>query len=731
MDGYGLLAGLLGGYAQGRQLRQNRDIRQAQIKRQVVQDAYTRAHQAKMEDYAARRLKLAENPIRNLDPAAGTNFDRTIADINKYYQDWHTRLGKAGTIDNIQAILNEGTDALPGFRARIQSNIDRWGKDIGYEGADPDMFLQPMHGMRTKYDPATGRYSYVDKDEFRRTYAPKTISDADMAYVRSQQDAIRKTISNPEQQRTAMAAVKQGLIAKYGEDAANAAIPFLPLDDVPIGQYQTFVPKEGGYQPYTPEAGFQLPTNINPAIGQSTDTSSIRRILDPAKLAAQFGADAPDPFASEAAKRAYEDARYNAPQSLGTIEPVNINPIKGQFNFAPRFRPSVINAPENYADRDKEFRRAFMSRVMSGPAAGKTEEEVGLGMLVQTFQRQNPNFNPFKNAEDARKILSLVSPKDADMFHRVVAGVANEGGYERQEGKTETLPLTSKYELTPYESTNAADAAGKLSDQRVIESKTLLPLRAQNIESQIKERNNQETQRRWQRWWEQYKFSDISKRGWAQIGISQGNLDLNRLREQFNERITNHRVTNEDVKLVQSLYKHMDNEQKSLQMRLKAVDTAITAQNASINLNGGALSHLTGNERQQLIDGTMPASVRKAKIVGNTQATAAAALEQLGVFQKERTAIEKQLQSTADDVLQAKTWEENMRDEIKNNSANRETEVKLMMKQNGWSEQQAQAKWESGYRPKSTTGKPGGKPQTKPKGTSSGMPEGDPFAEPK
>jgi hypothetical protein len=729
MDGFGLLAGLLGGYQQGRQLRQNRDIKKAQIERQVVQDAYTRAHQTKMEGIAQRRLTLAENPVRNLDPAAGTNFDRSIADINKYYQDWHARLAKAGPLADKRAILNEGIDALPGFRTRIQSNIDQWGKDIGYEGADPDMFLQPMHGMRTKYDPTKGNYSYVDDNEFRRTYAPKAISDADMGYVRSQIDAIRKTISNPEQQRAAMTAVKQGLIDKYGEDAANAAIPYLPLDEIKIGSYQGFAPKTQGYVPYTPEAGFQLPPDINPATGISTDTSRIRKVIDPAKLATQFGADAPGRFAPQAEKDAYQDARYNAPQNLGTFRPVNFNPTQGKFNIAPTFQPSPINSnPADFADPDKEFNRAYMTRIMSGPAAGKTEEEVGLGTLVQMFQRQDPNFNPFKNVDDARKILSLVGPQDADVFHKVVARVANEGGYERQEGETKALPLTSKYELTPYESTNAADAAGKLSDQRVTESRTLLPLKEADIKSRITERVNQERERRWRRYFDTIKFDDTKKRGWAQIGISQGNLNLNNLRRIFNEKITMHRVTNEDVKLVQGLYKHMDGEQKSLQLRLKAVETSITAANASINLNGGSLSHLSGEERQQLIDGTMPAAVRKAKITGTNQANAAAALEQLGVMQKERSDINAQLEATSADVLEAKTWEENMRDQTKGNTFQRDADVKLLMEQNGWTEAQAQHKWESGSRPKSASpgkGKSTGKPQGKPK--AGGMPEGNPL----
>jgi hypothetical protein len=682
MDGFGLLAGLLGGYQQGRQLRQTRDIRKAQIDRQVVQDAYTRAHQQKMEDYAARRLKLAENPVRNLDPAAGVNFDRAKNDIDKYWTDWRTRMAKQGVpIAEKMRTFEEGLSALPGHRRQLQSNIDQWGSQIGYENADPDMFLGPMHGIQgVKYNAATGSYQYYDPQTneykfnpkaFESQFAGTSIDPADKASIEALKKYVEGTDLTPEARRSMLAAKKKETALKYGQAAADVEFAYLPGDPVQIGETQDFVPTPGGFKAFTPNEGFKLPGNVNPALGIESPTEQVRRVVDPTRLQSFFGADAPGQFATPQERQAYNDARYKPYTQKNPLfypKPTSqsFNPLQGQFNIAPMFQLG-LRQPE-FTDPDKEFRRSFMQRVMTPGFVSTnqgTDEERGLSLLIEGFKQTNPDFNPFANPEDARKILQIAPPNIAPMFHQAVSKIASEGGYERQTGEVKTVPVMGKYDIKPLQSTVTAKETANLASAKTTETKSLLPGKLNLQGAELQEYKNKQNERMWRRGFEWTKFKAQNALGWTNANTSRMNTNLSAERLAFDKRVNARKTTIEDIKTVQSMYKHADGEVSTLKSLLSTYSREKQSYDALYTTNAGTLSRagLSNLDIERLRKGELNPSMGEynEKIVGNANITAANILAHTGRLDRKITDTAAKLQLAQDDLDEAKVWEGKVR----------------------------------------------------------------------
>ena len=104
------------------------------------------------------------------------------------------------------------------------------------------------------------------------------------------------------------------------------------------------------------------------------------------------------PVLTQEQKDAYQNSRYKPfTEDNPALQPSaqRFNPLQGQFNIAPMFQPKLNQA--EFTDPDKEFRRNFAMRVMSG--SPQNQEEAGLQQFIESQRQYNPNFDPFRNQE--------------------------------------------------------------------------------------------------------------------------------------------------------------------------------------------------------------------------------------------------------------------------------------------------------------------------------------------
>jgi len=658
MEGLGLLAGLLGGYAQGRQLRQNRDIRKAQIERQTEQDRYTRAHQLKMEDIAQKRLQLAQNPERNVDTGPSLIFDRQIDPIREYWKAWNNNINKETTMAGRRRVIDEGVAKLPYHRELIKSAMGRYGTQLGYTSdTDPDLLLGGMHGMSgVVYDQKTG--AYVSPKDIYKSFAP-AVSAADKAKVRDEITRITNSGTLPiAVQRAQMQALRDSLAELYGEDNAKAEIPYLPGDEVTTGYKQLTV--DGKPEAYGARPQPVFSDTTNPLLGTKVEGGVARKAVPQQSIQRMFGTDAPGMFATQEAKDAYQDARYNAPETLGTLTPGAFDVTKGQLNIAPTFQPSKIKTPANFADPDKEFRRNFAMRVMTDQPT--TEEEAGLAEFIKSQRAYNPNFNPFTNADDLRFTLTLAPPDIAPTLHRSAAKMAeaNDSSMEFVPQTSKTVPVTAPYTIAPKASTLSALAS---IDYTKAKTRTEELMRQPNFRLAVareKQINENIANDRWRQKFDTIKFDDESKRGWASLGLSRERLNFDKAKEGFDQYIRKHKLTQEDVTFVQSLTQHKDLEVKTLTSQLNNINTQINALSASQWLNHTSLQRVDDAVMAKIQAGKEPSPDEWANL---DQEQKMAVNEQLRMMRlsKKAAALQQQLTSANDDKQTAIDWEASVR----------------------------------------------------------------------
>ena len=568
MEGLGLLAGLLGGYQQGRQLKQNRALKQAQLTRETTRDAATLAHQKKMEEYAGRRLTLAENPQAKTDTGPSLIFDRQIDPVREYWKTWNNNINKETTMAGRKRVIDEGLGKLPYHRQLVKSALGTYGPQLGYtDDTDPDLFLGGMHGMSgVTFDSKTGAYG-APKDIYSK-FAPP-VSPADKAALRQQMDAIANSPNMPiAQQRAAMQALRDRFADLYGEDNAKAEIPYLPGDDVTTG-YKT-LDVEGKPEALGNRQEPVFDDVTNPFLGTNVQGGIARRTVPQQNLQGMFGTDAPGMFAPQVQKDNYTRGRYN-------LSPAPLPGFPGMQ--IPTFK-----------DPDKEFRRSFAMRVMSGTP--KTEEEAGLQQFVESQRQYNPNFDPFRNQEDLRFTLQMAGPNIAPTLHRSAAKMATGEGSSLEFVPTtqKSVPVTGKYTIAPKASAIASLASADLTKERI---QTEILMRQPNykiaLAKELKIREDMSNDK-WRQKFDTFKFSDESQRGWRTLGISRDRLNFDINKDQFDRFIKGKKLVQDDVTFVQSLTKHQDLNVKTIDTELKSVTAEIGRAQASQWLNHTSLN---------------------------------------------------------------------------------------------------------------------------------------------
>jgi hypothetical protein len=585
MQPLGLLAGLLGGYQQGRQLKQNRGIRQATLKAQ--QDDRERQYKLEQDKFEYLKKKDSDKPAPNIDTGPSLIFDRMIDPTRKYWESWQKNVGSGLTLADRRRVIDEGIAKMPFHRQQIQSALDAYGPQLGFNNADPDLFLGGMHGMAgVKFDPATGKY--VIPEDVYDTYAPPvTITDKNAV-----RDTIREISESPgmttEAARARMQGLRDHLAALYGKRNAMAEIPYLPGDDVQMGTKTINV--DGAPRAIEDRFAPKFDDATNPFLGMPTQGGIARRTAPQQQLLGMFGTDAPGMFAPQSERDAYQDARYNAPQTLGTITDANFDPARGQFNMAPIFNPSPTNVPANFADPDKEFRRGFATRVLSGTPT--TQEELGLQQFIQSQRTVNPNFDPFRNMEDLRFTLQLAGPNIAPTLHRAAAKmVTGEGSSMEFVPQTQKqVPVTQKFTIAPKASALSAVATAKLTDAK---TQTEILNRIPNnelIKARTKKVYDDMQNAAWRQKWDQFKFNDESLRGWQQLGISRERLNFDIDKDRFDRWLKNKEVGQKDIKFIQSLGDVTQKNVDTLKARLNTVNTTIRALSSSQWINHTSLN---------------------------------------------------------------------------------------------------------------------------------------------
>ena len=124
MQPLGILAGLLGGYQQGRQLKQNRGIKQATLKAQ--QDDRDRQFKLEQDKFAYLKEKDENKPLPNIDTGPSTIFDRQLDPVRKYWETWNKNVTAAPTMSDRRRVIDEGMGVLPYHRQIVQSAWHIW-----------------------------------------------------------------------------------------------------------------------------------------------------------------------------------------------------------------------------------------------------------------------------------------------------------------------------------------------------------------------------------------------------------------------------------------------------------------------------------------------------------------------------------------------------------------------------------------------------------------------------
>lgn len=656
MEGLGLLAGLLGGYAQGRQLKQNRALKQAQLTREQTRDAATLAHQKKMEEYAGRRLDIAENPQTKTDTGPSLIFDRQLDPVREYWKTWNNNINKETTMAGRRRVIDEGLGKLPYHRQLVQSALGTYGPQLGYANdTDPDLFLGGMHGMSgITYDKTKGVYG-APQDIYKR-YAPP-VQAADKAALRQQIDAISNSPNMPiAQQRAAIQALKERFADLYGEDNANAEIPYLPGDAVTTG-YKT-LDVEGKPEALGNRPAPTFDDTTNPFLGTSVDGGIARRTVPQQAQRAMFGADAPGMFAPQDQQDAYQDARFK-PGTYGLADRTQLfNPLQGQFNVAPQFGLGLN--PAEFTDPDKEFRRGFAMRVMSG--SPQNPEEAGLSQFVQSQREYNPNFDPFRNLEDLRFTLQMAGPNIAPTLHRSAAKMATGAGssLEFVPQTKKTVPVTGPYTIAPKASALGALASADYTKEK---TQTEILMRQPNYklalarEQQIQEGISND---RWRQKFDVAKFNDQSLLGWKQLGISRDRLNFDISTENFNKWLKNRKLKQEDVTFVQSLTKHQDENIKAIRSELYNITTEIGRGQSSQWLNHTSLNSVDDSIMAKVQGGQ---ELSPAEFASLTTEQKMAVNEQInmGRLAKRAATLRAQLGTENGKLDKARQWEAEVR----------------------------------------------------------------------
>lgn len=708
MEGLALLAGLLGGYAQGRQLKQNRSIRQATLKAQ--QDDRNRQYELDQQKFAYQKLKDANKPDPNIDTGPSLIFDRQIDPLRQWWKGWNDSLGKETTFSGRKRLIDEGLAKMPYHRQLVKTALDTYGPQIGYKDVDPDLFLGGMHGMAgVNYDSAKG--VYTTPEGFYKRYAPP-VSAADKARVRQELDNISQRPDMPIiEQQAKMKAIRDSLADIYGQDAALAEIPYLPGETVPLGTKVLDV--DGTPQAYGDRPLPTFDDKTNPFVGTKVDGGIARRTVPQQNLLGMFGTDAPGMFAPQAQQDAYQDARYKPfTDANPALQPKAqlFNPSQGRFNVAPMFQPQ-LNQPE-FSDPDKEFRRGFATRVMSG--SPKTEEEAGLAQFVQSQRQYNPNFDPFRNADDLRFTLQMASPQLAPTLHRSAAKMATgEGSSMEFVPQTQkSVPVTGKYTIAPKASAISALASADYTNEK---KRTEVLMREPNFrlavarEQQIREGMAND---KWRQQFDAFKFSDESKRGWAQLGISQDRLSFDISKDKFDRWKTTHKMTQDDVAFVQSLTKHQDQQVKTLTAELNSVGQEISRMSASQWINHTSLNSVDDAVLAKVKAGQEPSLDEWNNL---TTEQKMAVNEQINMFRlsSRAAALRAQLTTADGNLTKAREWEAGVRAEF---SGQAKEKKDITAKWKAYNPKMdpglIAANAENGIYPPDKTGKPQAKPKT-------------------
>jgi hypothetical protein len=717
MEGLGLLAGLLGGYQQGRQLKQNRALKQAQLTRETARDAATLAHQKKMEEYAGRRLTIAENPQAKTDTGPSLIFDRQLDPVREYWKTWNNNINKETTMAGRKRVIDEGLGKLPYHRQLVKSALGTYGPQLGYtDDTDPDLFLGGMHGMSgVTFDPKTGAYG-APKDVYSK-YAP-AVSTADKAALRQQIEAISNSPNMPiAQQRAAMQALRDRFADLYGEDNAKAEIPYLPGDDVTTGYKTLDVEGKPEALGNRPEPVFNDATN--PFLGTNIEGGVARRTVPQQNLLGMFGTDAPGMFAPQEQKDAYQSARYNAPKTLGTYRPGNFNPTQGQFNMAPTFQPSPIDSnPADFADPDKEFRRGFAMRVMSG--SPQNEEEKGLQQFIESQRQYNPNFDPFRNQEDLRFTLQMAGPNIAPTLHRSAAKMATGAGSSLEFVPTtqKTVPVTGKYTIAPKASAISALASADYTNEQI---QTAILMRQPNYrlalarENEIQERISND---KWRQRFDAAKFNDESDRGWKTLGISRDRLNFDIDKDKFDRFIKGKKLVQDDITFVQSLTKHQDLNVKTIDTELKSVTAEIGRAQASQWLNHTSLGSVDDSILAK-VQGGQELSLDEFNSLTAEQKMAVNEQINMGRLARRAATLRAQLATENGKLDTAREWEAATRKEFSGQAAREKELVTAWKKHNPrMTAQEIQEALDAGLAP----------PKPTKKGNTAGPGTVDPFA---
>lgn len=655
MEGLGLLAGLLGGYAQGRQLKQNRSIRQATLKAQ--QTDRDRQYELEQQKFAYQKLKDANTP-RNVDTGYSTMFDRQLEPIREF---WKTHLGqrvKAADRGTRVQLTKSALAALPGQRAQIQNAIDQYGKHLGLEGVDPDMYLAGMHGMSgLKYDRTTGGYGVVNPkdnkfyepgDDFYNQFDPSDVSDVDKRRYDALRTSLKAQPLSVSAQRGQVQAFKDEMIQTYGANAANKLIPFLPGDNVPVGFKEEMVDQA----PVPQAKPFALDPTSNPFVGQSVTgllgTGRYRHTVPDAEIAAQYGTDMPPMFAPNAAKNAWAKGRFN-------IDP-NRMAIPGPFGLSV---PLGIVTPKNNRQLERQM---FAQRVLSNTP--QTPEEGNLGAFIQAQRQVNPNFNPFTNMNDARLTLQFVTPDMSPKYHETMAELATPKNQEYVPQKSKVTEITSPLSYAPTSSAIAAEASAGLSGARTATENVMRAPRLALVETQIRNIRDTITHRRWNELFQETKFRDTSDRGWQTLGLASSRLDFDKAKNKFAERIKLHKVDQDDLEFVTKFTKAADSNIKSIQSQINALTRSVDARQTQGWLNHDSIKNITPEIWEEYYKGEMSDQRFKEVFKDIPMQTAATQRRDNERDLDRLRALQSELQSERNKLQTARTWESDIHKEL-------------------------------------------------------------------
>ena len=668
MQPLGILAGLLGGYQQGRQLKQNRGIKQATLKAQ--QDDRDRQFKLEQDKFAYLKEKDENKPLPNIDTGPSTIFDRQLDPVRKYWETWNKNVTAAPTMSDRRRVIDEGMGVLPYHRQIVQSALKMYGPQIGYDGADPDLFLGGMHGISgVKYDPT--KNAYAKPDNVYKQYAPP-VSVADKAMIRAEKDLIAGAGNMPIQaQKVRMQALKDSLVAKYGQENADAEIPFLPGDNVPLGLKTVDVEGQPEALGSRPEPVFGDTTN--PFLGTNVDGGIARRTVPQQNVRGMFGTDAPGMFAPQAQKAAYEDARYKPfTDERRALQPnaQTFNPLQGQFNVAPMFQPKLNQA--EFTDPDKEFRRNFAMRVMSGTPTD--QEEAGLQQFIRSQREFNPNFDPFRNPNDLRFTLEMtgdLAPKLQRSAAKMATGVGS--SFEFVPTTKQTKEVTGPYSIAPKASAvNALANADYTTEKKRTEIVMRQPRLALAVAQETKIRQDMANDQ-WRQQFDTFKFSDESATRWKTLGISRDRLNFDINRDTFDRFLKKHKLVQEDVTFVNGLTKHQDGLVKSIEGELGRTTAALQRGQQSQWLNHDSLKSVDDKLLEKVADGQTP-TPEEYKTLTPEQRLAIKEQVSMVALTKREASLNAQLISERGKLTQATDWENATRKEF-NGQAQQEKDL--------------------------------------------------------